>query len=154
MENWAACGDAMSKWKERLLDPPLDERADTWMPMEHAPGFDPHGASCTTPVQQTLTYLAQCSPGYALLWLDEHRRALEQIAGSPLAMTGVAAAAFTDLGLEPGQGEMLFLLLRLPGAAVHALEQREYGWRKYPFFSDSLHLENDPGPVKASKKSA
>ena len=43
---------------------------------------------------------------------------------------------------------MLFLLLRLPGAAVHALEQKKLGWRKYPFFGDGLTLTNDPGPVK------
>jgi len=42
---------------------------------------------------------------------------------------------------------MLFLLLRLPGAAAHALEQKEHGWRKYPFFGDGLTLTDDPGPV-------
>jgi len=41
---------------------------------------------------------------------------------------------------------MLFLLLRLPGAAVHSLEQKKLGWRKYPFFGDGLTLTNDPGP--------
>ena len=65
----------------------------------------------------------------------------------PLAMTGVAAAAMIDLGFDVDQGEMLYLLLRLPGAAAHALEQREYGWRHYPFFADGLELEDDPGEV-------
>lgn len=151
MENWIACGTSLTGWEERLRNPPQDERADTWMPMEHAPGFDPHGASCATPVRQTLTYLAQRSPGNALPWLDKQRTALEQITDSPLAMTGVAAAAFTDLGFDPPQGEMLFLLLRLPGAAVHSLEQRANGWRKYPFFGKALHLEDDPGPVSSRK---
>jgi citrate synthase len=40
---------------------------------------------------------------------------------------------------------MLFLLLRLPGAAVHALEQKDYGHKKFPFFR--IELENDPGPT-------
>ena len=39
---------------------------------------------------------------------------------------------------------MLYLLLRLPGAAVHALEQRESGWKKYPFFADAVTVINDP----------
>jgi len=45
---------------------------------------------------------------------------------------------------------MLHLMLRLPGAAVHALEQKEYGYKNFPFFS--AELENDPGP--ANSKSA
>ena len=57
------------------------------------------------------------------------------------------AAAFYDLGFNPRQGEMLFLLLRLPGAAAHSLEQRENGWRNYPYFGNAVHLEDDPGPI-------
>jgi citrate synthase len=57
-------------------------------------------------------------------------------------MSGVAAAAFSDLGFTPVQGEMLHLLMRLPGAAAHALEQWQYGHRKFPFFT--VELENDP----------
>ena len=40
---------------------------------------------------------------------------------------------------------MLHLLLRLPGAAVHALEQKGYGHKNFPFFR--IELENDPGPA-------
>ena len=61
-------------------------------------------------------------------------------------MNGVAAAALRDLGFAPAQGEMLFLLLRLPGAAVHALEQKEYGHKNFPFFR--IELDNDPGPAQ------
>jgi citrate synthase len=63
----------------------------------------------------------------------------------PLAMTGVAAAAFFDLEFTAQQAEMLFLLFRLPGAAVHALEQQDKGWRKFPFVGNMIHLDNDPG---------
>jgi citrate synthase len=59
-----------------------------------------------------------------------------------LAFTGVAAAALTDLAFDPHQGEMLFLLMRLPGAAAHALEQQSQGFRKFPFFG--LELQDDP----------
>jgi citrate synthase len=45
---------------------------------------------------------------------------------------------------------MLHLLLRLPGAAVHALEQKDYGYKNFPFFQ--IELENDPGPAGAGLK--
>jgi citrate synthase len=37
---------------------------------------------------------------------------------------------------------MLFLLLRLPGAAAHALEQGQSGFRSFPFYS--VEVANDP----------
>ncbi len=147
MDYWQACGRDLPAWIDRLQNPPQEERADVWTPIEHPPGFDPHGASCATPIRQTLASLSQICPGGALAWLNEHRAALEGIADCPLAMTGVTAAALTDLHFTPEQGEMLFLMLRLPGAAVHALEQCEYGWRRFPFFSNGLELTDDPGPI-------
>lgn len=33
---------------------------------------------------------------------------------------------------------MLYLLLRLPGAAVHALEQKRYGFKRFPFFHGAV----------------
>ena len=147
MECWQTCGTDVDAWSERLRHPPVEEPADVWLPMEHPPGFDPHGASCPKPVRETLALLAEMSPGAHLTWLHEQRVILEGIADSPLTMTGVAAAALSDLGCTPAQGEMLFLLLRLPGAAVHALEQQDNGWRRFPFFRDAVHLADDPGPV-------
>ena len=146
MELWRVCGEDWDAWRERLSNPPREERADVWLPMEHAPGFDPHGTNCATPVRQTLAYLVACSPGRALAGLQRQRVELEQAAGCPLAMTGVAAAAFVDMGFTAVQGEMLYLLLRLPGAAAHALEQEELGWRRFPFFHGGLTLTDDPGP--------
>lgn len=151
MEYWQHCGLDLTAWQVMLLNPPIEERADIWLPMEHPPGFDPHGASCATPVRQTLLYLAECSVNGHLLWLHEHRNTLEQTVNLPLAMSGVAAAAFMDLGLNPQQAEMLHLFLRLPGAAVHALEQQEFGWRRFPFFANAIHLANDPGPVTSER---
>ncbi len=145
MECWRACGQDLEAWVRRLSHPPRAERADVWPAMEHPPGFDPHGASCPTPVRQTLEYLARCGVGSALAWLQAHRDELEGGAGCPLAMTGIAAAAIIDLGFEPRQGEMLFLLLRLPGAAAHALEQQDFGWRRYPFFRNGLKLVGESG---------
>jgi citrate synthase len=63
---------------------------------------------------------------------------MEQASGHPLSLLGVAAAAFTDLGMLPEEGEMLFLLLRLPGAAAHAFEQRRSGHKRFPFYEVEL----------------
>lgn len=143
MTLWQTCGQELDLWRSRLTEPP-EERVDVWLPMEHPAGFDPHGVSCPTPVRQTLAHLSDCEVGDSLSWLRRHRSTLEDIAGCPIAMTGVAAAALVDLGLDPQEGEMLFLLLRLPGAAVHALEQQVNGWRRYPIHPDGLVLRDEP----------
>lgn len=146
MTAWSECGQDLAAWRERVLHPPQEERADIWLPMEHPPGFDPHGASCATPVRQTLAQLCNLAPaGGSLHWLQAQRLELEDLADCPLAMSGVAAAALIDLEFTPPQGEMLYLLLRLPGAAVHALEQEQMGWRKFPFFAQGVRIMNDPG---------
>jgi citrate synthase len=68
--------------------------------------------------------------------------ALEAACGHPLSMAGVAAAALADLGFTAQEGEMLFLLLRLPGAAAHALEQQGFGHKRFPFYR--MELEEGP----------
>lgn len=141
VQYWEHCGKDLSNWREMIKNPPTEERADVWQPMEHAPGFDPNGASCPTPVRQTLDYLVDVGCTESLIWLQQNRETLEVCAGAPLAMSGVAAAVFHDLAMTPDQSEMLFMLLRLPGAAVHALEQEGLGWRRYPFFGDGLKLQ-------------
>lgn len=147
MQVWDECGNDLEAWQRRIETPIKQERVDVWPAMEHFPGFDPHGASCSTPVRQILLHLANRSPGTALPWLLDHRTELEAVSGSPLAMAGIAAATFYDLALKPEQGEMLYLILRLPGAAAHALEQKKLGFRHFPFFQGAVHLGDDP--VKA-----
>lgn len=142
MENWRDCATDLDKWKECLTATPKSPRPLIWPAMEHAAGFDPYGASCATPVRQTLAKLCAVVPDGKLAWLAEHRAALEAAAGIPLAMVGVTAAAFGDIGFTPAEAEMLTLLLRLPGAAAHALEQGQRGYRQFPFFD--IELENDP----------
>lgn len=137
MALWDRCGTDLDRWSAALRTR-SDEPDGVWPAQEHAPGFDPHGVSTPTIVRQTLRELARIGGGPSLTWLDEHRAALESMAGCPLAMTGVTAAAFTDLGYTPEQGEMLHLLLRLPGAAAHALEQRGIGHKDFPFFALDL----------------
>jgi len=150
MESWAERGTDLATWQTELAAKPVSDPSDVWPMPGHPPGFDPHGVRCTKPVLKTLEHLAGVSGGTSLSWLKLNRTLLEAAAGLPLAMSGVAAAALLDLGCTPAQGEMLHLMLRLPGAAVHALEQKEYGYKNFPFFS--AELENDPGP--ANSKSA
>jgi citrate synthase len=148
MQAWAECGTDLDAWRS-LID--ADARAPAavgiWPDIEQPPGFDPHARSTATTVRQMLDGLARLSPGPALPWLAAQREALERAGGRALAATGVAAAAFADLGFTPEQGEMLFLLLRLPGAAAHALEQRALGHKNFPFFS--LDLLDDPAKEAA-----
>ncbi len=133
MEAWSACGTDIHAWTQWAAT--LSGTAGSiWPAPEHLPGFDPHGISTALPVLQTLACVARYGDENSrLVWLQQHLAAMEELAGHPLALSGVAAAAFTDLGFTPEQGEMLHLLLRLPGAAVHALEQRPLGYKKFPF---------------------
>ncbi len=151
MRLWEECNQDFDLWVTRLFSPEEDERADIWLPMEHAPGFDPNGESTPKPVLQTLDYLVSLAPSNgALAWLKQKRPAFEEKVGYPLAMSGVAAAALVDLGLDKDQGSLLYLLLRLPGAAVHSLEQKHLGWKKFPFYGPAIELTDDSGPGPAS----
>lgn len=144
MQAWEHCGTDLDTWRTHLATP-VANRPMFWPQAEQAPGFDPHGVRCATPVLQLLAALRSVLPNGRLAWLETQRAALELAAGAPLAQTGVVAAAFADLGLAPAEGEMFTLLWRLPGAAVHALEQAQRGFRQFPFFE--TELGNDPGPA-------
>jgi len=151
MRLWQQCQFDLPMWQQKLSNYEDEEAVEVWPTSEHSPGFDPYGASCATPVLQTLDHLTTIHPDGALAYLSTNRQALEQAADSPLGMTGVIAAAFTDLGFTDEQAEMLYLLLRLPGAAVHSIEQKKLGWRKYPFFGQGLTLTNDPHPLNSKQ---
>ena len=147
MQAWARCTDTPSTdWCTTLTHcAPKDVLAPAdagWPAMDHPAGFEPHGVRTSTIVMQSLQALAGVGVGPRLPWLLANRHALEQAAGLPLGMTGVAAAALADLGFDSPQGEMLFLLLRLPGAAAHALEQAHYGFKHFPY--PDVDLKDDP----------
>lgn len=142
MQHWAKCGPRPDTWHEVLHAPPASNKMQVWPDAEHPPGFMAHGQRCPRPVELTLRALAEQLDNGCIAWLASNREKLEVIAGRPLAMTGLLAAALTDLGFTPSAGEMLTLLLRLPGAAAHAIEQKESGFRHFPFFS--LDILNDP----------
>ena len=135
MQRWQSCGRDLDAWSRDLAAAP-EHVASVWPAPEHAPGFDPHARRMPTIAAQALACLAGLAgEASRLAWLAAQREALERAAGHPLSLTGVAAAAFADLGFAPEQGEMLHLMLRLPGAAAHALEQRALGHKQFPFFT-------------------
>lgn len=135
---WQTLDTDINSWLAYLgADQTPDDR-DSWPPMEHLAGFDPNGVSRPKPVVQTLNQLASLKPEGKLAWLESHAGILEKALGYPLAMSGVIATAFVDLGFNEAQAEILYLMLRLPGAAAHSLEQESNGWRKYPFFGNAL----------------
>jgi citrate synthase len=145
MQDWAACGRAVHAWQSRWSEQARSgaEPLGIWPAVEHPAGFDALGVSTSTPVKQVLARLATLDVDSRCAWLQASLAAMEQGAGHPLSLLGVAAAALTDLGMLPEEGEMLFLLLRLPGAAAHALEQRASGHKRFPFYE--LELEPPAG---------
>jgi citrate synthase len=141
MSIWHECGTDLNAWSEHAgAESP--EFVGTWPAREHLAGFEPHGVSRTLVVSQLLEKLTAIAEMPNLSWLAKNKHELEKLAGLPLAICGVAAATLADLGFTPKEGEMLYLLLRLPGAAAHALEQERLGYKKFPFYP--VELEDDP----------
>src|SRR6187551_1328902 len=112
MESWLACEKQLELWKRHLSEPaPLhDAPLGIWPAAEHPAGFDPLGVATPTPVKQVLARLALLDGESRCAWLQANLPSLEQAAGHPLSLIGVAAAAFADLGMSAEEGEMLFLL--------------------------------------------
>lgn len=140
MDAWGRCSTDMSAWQTWLSAKGANP-GSIWPDPDHPPGFDPYGVRTSTTVRQTLSHVVHASQGPRLSWLIENIEELESKAGYPVSMSGVAAATLSDLGFTPEQGEMVYLWLRLPGAAAHALEQRPHGYKKFPF--GSVELESD-----------
>ncbi len=147
-EHW---GDNLEHWRT-FLTAPRDDPPDSWPEVKTAPGFMATTTVCPAPIKHTLDYLAATFGEGKLAWLRRHRTTLESITGLALAQSAVAAAALADLGFSPDAGEALFLLLRLPGASAHALEQSELGWRAMPFHATGIQLSNDPGLQPRSRR--
>ena len=140
---WQFANQDLNRCQQAMTQLLANQDVDIWPPMAHVAGFDPHGVTCPTIIQQSLSYLASLTTNGHLAWLLNNRPQLEQMAKGTLAMTGVFAAACLDLGLNAEQAEMLFLQLRLSGAAVHALEQQQLGWKKFPYVSQLIDLQQD-----------
>lgn len=141
---WSEAGNSLTDWKKSLA--PTAGSRTIWPERSHPPGFDPTAAVCGAPLIKTLAHLCEHREAAHVQWLHAQRAHLQDAAGMPLAFTAIAAAVFLDLDLDAQQGEMLYLLLRLPGAATLAVEQHQRGWKDYPFHKNKLILTDDPGP--------
>src|SRR6185369_3945661 len=116
MQAWLSCGKDLDAWSNHWREPKRHgaEPISIWPSAEHPAGFDALGVDTATPVKQVLARLALLDADSRCAWLQSSLSALEQACGYPLSLVGVAAAALVDLGMLPEEGEMLFLLLRLP----------------------------------------
>lgn len=139
MTMWQRCGNSLAAWAAYNADYAGDA-VEIYPERQHVPGFDKHGVSTPLPVRQLLATLDAQGAGPHTAWLHAHLDAAHGAVGYPLALAGVIACVLTDLGFTPDEGEMLTLLLRLPGAAAHALEQQQHGFKHFPFYK----LELDP----------
>lgn len=147
MQEWEQRRNNLNTWCEMLENPTPPTREEIWPTCEHPPGFSPYDRKCGKPVLQTLSALQGILNTENINFLEQNRLILEEKARHPLSMIGVTAACLTDLGFPPHVGEVLTLLLRLPGAAAHALEQNKLGFRQFPFFE--IDLQNDPKTSEA-----
>ena len=138
------CKQDLKKWEFNLASKNFNSDDVIWNDLDHYPGFDPNGITFPTPTSIILEYLNGLSEKQSCLnWVRKNRKMLESFTDAPLSITGVIASALYDLGFSEEQAEMIYLILRLPGAAVHALEQRKTNWRDYPFFNNEFNLKED-----------
>lgn len=136
----------LESWQELLKNPNQNRaREDIWDPFEHMPGFNQHGVSTPKTLKSLLKRLNRVGELPAITWLIQNRESLENIVGYPISISLIVATVFYELGLSREKAELLYLLLILPGAAVHALEAKKQGWKQFPFFGQSIELEDDPG---------
>lgn len=140
MEQWENCSTLppsaeawLSMAAERLAECSAPGEIEVWPQVDHPPGLGAHPGRTPETVRAFLRTLAASAGTPRLSWLQAHQEKLTQLSGLPLNTPGIAATAFADLGLTAAQGEMLYLLLRLPGAMAHALEQRAHGYVRFPF---------------------
>ena len=140
MTMWRRCGPDLAAWRNYLAAS-AGEQVEIFPERAHVPGFDPHGVGTPLSVRQLCAALAAAmTDAHNIAWLHAHLDDAAAAVGLPLAISGIAACLLHDLGFSPDEGEMLYLLLRLPGAAAHALEQQAVGFKHFPFY----RLELDP----------
>lgn len=151
MQGFESCGTDLLAWTRFLQSPAKSPRLSVWPENKNPPGFDFYGTRIAETALLTLEKLNILLPNSPLSWLYIHRTQLEASTGKPLSLFGIAAATLFSLGFTSAEGEMLVLLLRLPGAAIHALEQRERGFRQFPFFN--INLDSDPQPSSSREAS-
>lgn len=145
MECIHECEQVLERWQQYFSMPWPRPSGLSWPDREHPAGYDPNVVQCSKPVLQSFQRMVETQSLPMTAWCFDHRQRLETMAGMPMAMTTLVGAVLHDLGFHPQQGEMLYLVLRMPGIAALALEQHWTGFQHYPFHKEGLHLQNDPG---------
>jgi hypothetical protein len=111
--------------------------AGDWHP---APGFGNRFSGIDTFTCQTAKQLAELpGAGQAIAWGNAFSCALHPHKMGMLA-TGMAAAAFSDLGFQPRAGGGLFQLLCAPGLLAHGLELANKPITAMPFPKDENYI--------------
>lgn len=142
-----------SSWKALFEAKPDPAEIDVWLDPEHIPGFDPHVQTMPKPCRQLLALAAEIAGSNSLCsWIQTNAPWLEKQVGYSLGMTGICAGILNDLGISPAMAEPLYLIARLPGAAVHGLEARENGFKQFPFYTDAIALNPAADPGVSSAK--
>lgn len=130
---WEQCGPNLSLWLTQLGPRDAD---GVWPACPIPAGWDPQHPQTGAPVHALLAQLLASLPetdASALAWLAENMQAISEAFCAGCTMAMLAATVFKELGFSPAEGEMLFLLLRLPGAAAHSLEQSKLRFSEFPF---------------------
>lgn len=144
---WHRCGVCLASWQEwcqQVLDadPAGDTSGSVWPSagrMGRVVGFDRQAHVGSTLVKQTIDvfsgFVKEGNTEFVdgMEWLQTYQATLEQYAQAPMTLMFPVATALYVLKFTPEQAELLTLLLRLPGAAAHALEQADKGYRYFPF---------------------
>jgi len=141
LKRWGNCGCSLSEWEREIRNPANPNLPDSWPKLKHPIGFDPYCQSAPTYFNDIFEKFLTSSDYSSLSWLYKNKMELEKIANCSISLTNIIAAAFHDLGFSCDQSEMLYLILRLPGAAAHGLEQKDFGCYYYPFYADGLEIQ-------------
>lgn len=149
VNGFAQHGCDLQSWLHHIMHPNQDRtREDVWDEYQHIPGFNQHACRCSEGYLTLLEDLCEvASPNGPVYWLKQTREQLETYAGHPLNLSFIVASVMHELALNAEKAELLYLIMILPGAAVHALEAKHQGWKRFPFFGQAIALENDPGVI-------
>jgi citrate synthase len=126
-----------------LVDKLISDQGELQGGDEHlAPGFGSYFGGVdrmTTSVARAITALPGASR--TLRWASEFTEAIGRYRMGWLP-TGLAAAAFLDLGIHPRVGPGLFQLISAPGLLAHSSEMVAKPMTAMPFLPNSRYIDD------------
>lgn len=147
---WRECGINAQAWVDYLPNFNWAQPGETFAKVEHILGFMPyegvHNSWATEALEQLLK-LPDAGSFMHLHFLQQQLPTFQTAFNRTISVSLIASAALRDLGCNAEQAEMLYLLLRLPGAAAHAYEQRVQGITEFPFWPQGIHYQSDNSTV-------